>query len=301
MTAQLRVYRQRISSVQKTKKITRAMELIAASRIQKARLRVKASNPYTQAIVKAVSAVATFSDIDHPLATEPEVVSRSAVLIMTSDRGLAGAYSSNVIKEAEALIELLNKENKEVDIYVFGRKGNNYFTFRNKDVKRFWWGCTDYPLVDMAKSIAEVLLQVFMQKTLEGGVDEIHVVSTRFKNMVEQDVEVLRLLPLEVVEDVGGGVESSLLPVYEFEPSAEEVLDSLLPNYIESCLFNLMLHCAASELAARQSAMKSATDNAEELVKKLSRQANAARQSEITQMISEIVGGADALSGVDDS
>jgi F-type H+-transporting ATPase subunit gamma len=295
MGAQLRVYRSRIKAVQGTKKITRAFELIAASRMVKAQQRTKASAPYARAITRAVSAVATYSNEDHPLTTEKREVTRAAMLLVTSDRGLAGAYSSNVIKEGERLAELLRGEGKEVVPFIAGRKGSSYYRFRRRSVEAEWVGFSDAPQFENAKEIADALIDAFLRPTEEGGVDEIHIVSTRFVNMVTQTPEVVRLLPLEVVEGDEPPAPDDVLPLYEFEPSAAAVLDALLPRYVESRIFNALLQSAASELAARQRAMKSATDNAEELIKRYTRLANTARQSEITQEISEIVGGANAL------
>ncbi|SER71287.1 ATP synthase F1 subcomplex gamma subunit [Pedococcus cremeus] len=295
MGAQMRVYRQRIRSVQATKKITRAMELIAASRVVKAQQRVRESSPYARAITRAVSAVATYSDVDHPLTKEHEHVRRAAVLIVTSDRGLAGAYSSSVIKESERLIGELRDEGKEVVPYLVGRKAVGFYKFRRREFAAEWTGFTDQPTFDIAREIGERVVADFTREFDEGGVDEFHVVFTRFVNMVTQEPEVIRMLPLEVVEGEEPPSEDEVLPLYEFEPSAEDVLDALLPKYVAARLYNCLLQAAASELASRQKAMKSATDNAEELIKKYTRLANQARQAEITQEISEIVGGASAL------
>jgi F-type H+-transporting ATPase subunit gamma len=296
MGAQLRVYRQKIRSAKTTKKITRAMELISASRIQKAQARVAQSAPYSRAITRAVSAVATYSNVAHVLTTEPEKVQRSAIAIFASDRGLAGAFSSNVLREAEQLAELLRSEGKEVSFFLVGRKANAYFAFRQRASERVWTGGTDAPQFETAKEISDALLESFLRDYADGGVDEIHIVFNRFVNMVSQVPEVVRLLPLEVVEGVEAPEETAVLPLYAFEPEAEAVLDALLPVYIESRIFNAMLQSAASEHASRQRAMKAASDNADKLIRDFTRLANNARQSEITQQISEIVGGADALS-----
>jgi F-type H+-transporting ATPase subunit gamma len=295
MGAQMRVYRQRIRSVQATKKITRAMELIAASRVVKAQQRVKESSPYARALTRAVSAVATYSNVDHPLTTEHDDVRRAAVLVVTSDRGLAGAYSSSVIKESERLIGELREAGKEVVPYLVGRKAVGFYKFRKREYAQEWTGFTDQPTFDVAKEIGEALVAAFNQPYDEGGVDEVHVVFTRFVNMVTQEPDVIRMLPLEVVEGEEAPDPDDVLPLYEFEPSAEQVLDALLPKYVGARIYNCLLQAAASELASRQKAMKSATDNAEELIKKYTRLANQARQAEITQEISEIVGGASAL------
>jgi F-type H+-transporting ATPase subunit gamma len=295
MAGQLREYRQRIRTVKATQKITKAFELIAASRMIKAQQRTAASTPYARAITRAVSAVATYSNEDHPLTTEKPNVERAAMLLVTSDRGLAGAYSSNVIKAGERLAEKLRGEGKTVVPYIAGRKGSAYYRFRRRDVAKEWGGFSDAPQYENAQEIAQTLIEAFMRDTAEGGVDEIHIVYTRFVNMVTQEPEVVRLLPLEVVEGDEPPAPDDVLPLYEFEPSAAAVLDALLPRYVESRIFNALLMSAASELAARQRAMKSATDNADELIKTYTRLANNARQSEITQEISEIVGGANAL------
>ncbi len=291
----MRVYRQRIRSVQATKKITRAMELIAASRVVKARQRVKESTPYAIALTRAVSAVATFSNVDHPLTTEHPQVRRAAMLVITSDRGLAGAYSSSVLKESEKLAEKLREEGKEVIPYLVGRKAVGFYKFRRREYAQEWSGFSDSPKFEIAREIGQRITEDFIKDYDLEGVDEVHVVFTRFVSMVTQEPEVIRLLPLEVVEGTEPPAPDEVLPLYTFEPSAERVLDALLPKYVTERLFNALLQSAASELAARQRAMKSATDNAEELIRKYTRLANQARQAEITQEISEIVGGADAL------
>ncbi|MBF4573793.1 F0F1 ATP synthase subunit gamma [Herbiconiux sp. VKM Ac-1786] len=296
MGAQLRVYRSRIKSAQTTKKITRAMELISASRIQKAQQRVAASAPYSRAITRAVSAVATYSNVDHPLTSEREKLDTAAVVIFTSDRGLAGAFSSSILKEAEQLAELLRSEGKNVVFYLVGRKAVGYFSFRKRASVKAWTGGTDQPQFDTAKEIADAVVEAYNLDDQEGGVDEIHLVYNRFVSMVSQVPEVVRLLPLEIVEGEAPVEPSNeVYPLYEFEPDAATVLDALLPIYVESRIFNAMLQSAAAEHAARQKAMKSASDNADNLIRDFTRLANNARQSEITQQISEIVGGADAL------
>jgi ATP synthase, F1 gamma subunit len=295
MGAQLRVYRQKIKSAQTTKKITRAMELISASRIQKAQARVAASTPYARAITRAVSAVATYSNVEHVLTTEPEKIERAAIVIFGSDRGLAGAFNANVLKESEQLAELLRSQGKEVVYFLVGRKPVGYFAFRRRASERTWIGGTDAPVFDTAQEIGEALLASFLRDAADGGVDEIHIIYNRFVSMLTQVPEVVRLLPLEVVEGMEEPAKNEVLPLYEFEPDAETVLDALLPVYIESRIFNAMLQSAASKHAATQKAMKSASDNADKLITSYTRLANNARQSEITQQISEIVGGADAL------
>jgi len=297
MGAQLRVYRRRMRSVKATKKITKAMELISASRIVKAQQRVAASTPYANELTRAVSAVATYSSTNHPLTTASENPKRAAVLIISADRGMAGAYSNNAIKEGEQLAALIRSRGLEVASYLVGRKAVNYYRFRNRAIAGSWSGFSDTPTYEDAKNVADSLIQAFLAdaQTDKNGVDEIHIVFTEFKSMLTQSALAKRMLPLEVVES-DAPVATGLLPMYEFEPNAEVVLNSLLPRYIEARIFNAMLQSAASEHAARRRAMKSATDNADELIKSLTRLANAARQAEITQEISEIVGGADALS-----
>lgn len=296
MGAQLRVYRQKIRTAQTTKKITRAMELISASRIAKAQQRVQASSPYARAVTRAVSAVATYSNVDHILTTEAENPARAAIVLFTSDRGLAGAFNSQVIREASELRTRLEGEGKEVVHYLVGRKAVQYFAFRRRASERDWTGGTDNPEFETAKEIAEAIVGKFVQPTAAGGVDEIHIVYNRFVSMLVQEPQTVRLLPLEVVEGVEEiDADHAPLPLYEFEPEADAVLDALLPVYIESRLFNAMLQSAAAKHAATQKAMKAASDNADKLIKDYTRLANNARQSEITQQISEIVGGADAL------
>ena len=296
MGAQLRIYRRRMRSVKATKKITKAMELISASRIVKAQQRVAASTPYANELTRAVSAVATYSSTNHPLTTESENPRRAAILIISADRGMAGAYSNNAIKEGEQLAALLKERGLETASYLVGRKAVNYYRFRNREIAGSWSGFSDTPSYENAKEVADALLSAFIADSTESkaGVDEIHIIFTEFRSMITQEAQAKRMLPLEVVES-STPVPTGLLPMYEFEPNAGEVLNALLPRYIEARVFNAMLQSAASEHAARRRAMKSATDNADELIKSLTRRANAARQAEITQEISEIVGGADAL------
>jgi F-type H+-transporting ATPase subunit gamma len=293
--ASLRELRGRIRSVEATKKITRAMELIAASRIVRAQQRAQAATPYARELTRAVSAVATYSNVEHPLTSEPENPTRAAILVITSDRGLAGAYSSSVIREGERLAEKLRSEGKECELYVTGRKGVAYYAFRQRHVVESWTGFSDTPVYENARQVGETLIDAFIAEEGEHAVDEVHVVFTRFRTMLVQEPSDIRLLPLEVVEGEERPAEDEILPLYDFEPGASEVLDALLPKYVESRIFYCMLQASASELAARQRAMKSATDNAEELVKSYTRIANQARQAGITQEISEIVGGVNAL------
>ncbi|MFE1314128.1 F0F1 ATP synthase subunit gamma [Streptomyces sp. NPDC058755] len=296
MGAQLRVYKRRIRSVSATKKITKAMEMIAASRVVKAQRKVAASTPYATELTRAVTAVGTGSNTKHPLTTEAENPTRAAVLLLTSDRGLAGAFNSNAIKAAELLTERLEREGKQVDTYIVGRRGVAHYNFRERKISESWTGFTDEPSYADAKKVAEPLIEAIEKDTAEGGVDELHIVYTEFVSMMTQTALDARLLPLrleEVAEEVKP--QGEILPLYDFEPSAEDVLDALLPRYVESRIYNALLQSAASKHAATRRAMKSATDNAGELINTLSRLANAARQAEITQEISEIVGGASAL------
>jgi len=308
--AQQRVYRRRIKSVQQTKKITKAMELIASARIVKAQQRLNSAVPFTRELYQAISATATHAfDIgNHPLTARARLEERAIYLVITADRGLAGAYSSNVIREAEALTTLLKKERgfTEVIPYVVGRKGDAYYRFRERTIGQSWTGFSDQPTYPQAKEIAQALLERFLMRTEDGGADEIHIIYTHFVNMGTQRPTVRRILPLEVVDEevdisesqvgsAGGHAGPPLYPLYSFEPSPESVLNALLPKYVEDAVYAALLMSSASEHASRRRAMKSATDNAEELIKTLTRQSNQARQAEITQEISEIVGGADAL------
>ncbi len=317
MGAQMRVYRRRIKSVQQTKKITKAMELIASSRIVKAQRHLAAALPYTRELVLAISAAVSMSaESDHPLISQRDNRKRAAVLLIGSDRGLAGAYSSNIIREGEGLNAFLREQGIEPVHFLVGRKVANFYKFRERYVEGEYVGFTDQPTVEDAKEVALGLLASFLSDSdTEGGTDEIHIVYTHFVNMGRQEVRIRRILPIEVVEQVitaGGQAElqpvrdsdgtqaaaavaAAAMPLYEFEPDADTVLDELLPRYVENLVYTALLEAAASEHAARRRAMKSATDNAEELIKTLTRQANQARQTEITQEISEIVGGADAL------
>ncbi|MFE5190190.1 F0F1 ATP synthase subunit gamma [Streptomyces sp. NPDC056628] len=296
MGAQLRVYKRRIRSVTATKKITKAMEMIAASRVVKAQRKVAASTPYATELTRAVTAVGTGSNTRHPLTTQAETVTRSAVLLLTSDRGLAGAFNSNAIKAAEELTQRLEREGKQVESYIVGRRGVAHYNFRERKIAESWSGFTDEPTYADAKKVAAPLIEAIEKDTAEGGVDELHIVYTEFVSMMTQQALGAQLLPLrldEVAQEAPS--QGEILPLFDFEPSAEDVLDALLPRYVESRIYNALLQSAASKHAATRRAMKSATDNAGELINTLSRLANAARQAEITQEISEIVGGASAL------
>ncbi|WP_043832104.1 F0F1 ATP synthase subunit gamma [Amycolatopsis sp. VC5-11] len=312
MAAQLRELRSRIKATKSIGKITKAMELIATARITKARAKVAASRPYADEITKVLSALAgAAANLDHPLLVERPNPKRAAVLVVTSDKGQCGGYNSNVLKATEELLALLKKEGKEVDVYTTGSKGLNYYRFRNRAVAGSWTGFSDQPAYPDAVAAAETLVQSFnagvddASGNADGitGVDEIHVVYTEFVSMLTQRPVAKRVAPLEVEYSDGEDEKpAGLLPSYEFEPSADKLLSALLPKYINTRLYSALLESAASELAARRTAMKAASDNANELVNTLTREANQARQAQITQEISEIVGGANALTaaGSDD-
>jgi|HubBroStandDraft_2_1064218.scaffolds.fasta_scaffold47929_2 F-type H+-transporting ATPase subunit gamma len=301
MAAQLRLVRQRISTVQSIAKITRAQELIASSRIVRAQQQQRAAEPYARELTRAVEAVISRStNITHPFTTEPENPTRAAVLILTSDQGFAGAYNANVLRESARLRERLRERGVQPVLYVAGRKGISWHRFRELELADSWSGFSATPKYRDAKAIADVLLEAFnagRDGTEDASkVEEIHLVGTEFVSMLTQRPSVRRLLPLEI-EETDEPSPSGPLPSYEFEPDAERVLDALMPQYVASRIFYALLEAAASELASRRRAMKAATDNANDLIETLTREANNARQAEITQEISEIVGGANALTG----
>lgn len=302
MPASLRELRQRRKSVTATKKITRAMELIASSRIIKAQQTAARALPFTRELNRAVSAVANKSRLNHPLTKDVENPQRVAILFITSDRGMNGAYSSNVIKTVASFRQRAESEGKELLRYVVGRKGIGFLKYRGLPMVAHWEGFSDSPTYDRAVEISDRLLEDFLTPTEEGGVDEIWAVYTRMESMLTQTPRVRRLLPLEVVEGVQESSDPEHPePLYLFEPDPETVLDALLPLYVRSRVWFYLLQSAASQLASQQRAMKSATDNAQQLIERLTREANAARQSEITQEISEIVGGASALADLTDN
>jgi F-type H+-transporting ATPase subunit gamma len=295
MGAQLRLVRRRIRSVQSTAKITRAQELIASSRIIKAQQRVHDAEPYAREITWAVEAVVSrSSQIDHPLTTEAKNPTRAAVLILTSDRGFAGGYNASVLREAQNLEALLAERHVEAVPFVAGRKGLIWHRFRERPMAAEWSGFSDTPAHSNASEITAALLEAYERPASEGGVDEIYLVNTEFVSMLSQRPVTRRILPLEI-EETTEAPERGNVPLYEFEPSPEDVLNALLPWYVESRIFHALLDSAAAEIAARRRAMKSATDNANDLLDQLTLEANKARQAEITQEISEIVGGANAL------
>ena len=293
MGAQLRLVRRRIGTVQSIAKITRAQELIASSRIVRAQQQQRAAEPYARELTRAVEAVISRStNITHPFTTEPQHPTRAAVLILTSDQGFAGAYNSNVLRESARLRQALRERRLEPVLYVAGRKGIAWHRFRELELAGSWSGFSSTPRYRDAKAIADVLLEAFEAEDAS-KVDEIHLVGTEFVSMLTQRPSVRRLLPLEISETDEPSPHGPL-PQYEFEPGPAEVLDALLPQYVASRIFYALLEAAASELASRRRAMKAATDNANDLLETLTREANNARQAEITQEISEIVGGANA-------
>ena len=311
MAGNQRVYKQRIRSTQTLQKVFRAMELIASSRIGAASRNAQEASPYDHALSQAVAAVGTYSHLEHPITRERTDTNRVAVLVVTSDRGMAGAYSATVLRESERLIDQLVEKGRKPVVFTFGRRAHSYFTFRERDVEYSWAGQSDRPSDATIDEVATVLLDYFLQPPSAGGVAEVHIVFTRYVSMVSQVPEVRRMLPLTVVDIDGPGElnrddiaaaqikarpdPTAAAPLYEFAPSAAEVLDGLLTRYVHSRIRNALLQAAASELASRQQAMHTATDNAEDLITTYTRLANAARQGDITQEITEIVSGADAL------
>ncbi|MDT3767406.1 F0F1 ATP synthase subunit gamma [Gleimia hominis] len=296
-----RIYKQKISSTQTLKKVFRAMELIAASRIGRARRYADQSGPYEKALSQAVAAVALHGELHHPLTSERTDTNRVAVLTVTSDRGMAGAYSANILRETERLVEKLVAQGADPVLFASGRRAGSYFRFRDRELEKTWEGESDAPSVELIHDIADTVLDYFLDPDPARGVSKLYLVFTRFKNLVVQVPEVRQMLPLTVVDAPESEGESEpqerdLYPLYEFEPDEGAVLDALLPLYVESRIRNALLQAAASELASRQRAMHTATENADEIITDYTRMANAARQGEITQEITEIVSGADALS-----
>jgi F-type H+-transporting ATPase subunit gamma len=290
MPAQLRVVRRRIRSVQSTMKITRAMELISASRLARAQERVAQARPYTDEITAALeSVVSTEATVSHPLLEQRAESRAAAVLVITSDRGLAGPYNANVLRTAEELQARLREDGVEPKLYVTGRKGLGYYRFRRRAIEQSWTGFSDRPSYEDARAVVDALVEAF----LDHRVDQIHAVFTDFVSAGTQRAVARRFVPL-VIEEVEEGPPEPI-PQYLFEPSPERLLDALLPRYVQARVFTAMLESTASEHAARRRAMKAATDNAEELIEDLTREYNQARQAQITQEIMEIVGGAEAL------
>ncbi|MFE5775484.1 F0F1 ATP synthase subunit gamma [Brachybacterium sp. NPDC056505] len=298
MGAQQREYKKRITSAQGMKKIFKAKEMVAASRIAKAHARVLATTPYAEAITRAIGAVATHStDVEHPfLDQERSETGRAGILLITADRGMTGSYSHNAIRAAEELANHLIDEGKTPVLYIVGRKGETYYTFRNRPPVTAWTPFQESEIPALGHEIAQRLTGDLLSEDPEVHLDEAYLVGTRFLSRFRQVARATRLVPLEVV-DAEAGAEAPSYPLYEFAPDAETVMDELIPRYLESRIVNLLMQSMASEHAATQRAMKTATDNAEQQIRKFTRLANSARQAEITQEISEIVGGADALSG----
>jgi F-type H+-transporting ATPase subunit gamma len=291
MGAQLRVVRRRIRSVQSTKKITRAMELIASSRIVKAQLRVEASRPYAIQLTKAMEDLARQTGaVQHPLLEDREQPSKAGVLVLTSDRGLAGAYNANVLKIAEGVIREVLHRGLEPVLYAVGKKGIGYFRFRGVPMRQRWQGFSEVPPYEEAERIGRALISDFADEEI----DELHAAYTDFRSAFTLRATAKRFLPI-APEEVTGASLGVVHPEYLFEPEPDEILDHLLPQYVVTKVYAALLESAASENAARRRAMKAATDNAEDLIKILTRQANRARQDEITTEIMEIVGGAEAL------
>ena len=288
----------RIASTSSLEKIFNAQEMIESSHIAKARDVALNAKPYSDAISDAVQALVQHTHIDHPIVKKRENGTRVAVLALTSDRGMAGAYTSSIIRETESLLARLDEQGKQTELYVYGRRGVSYYKYRNRDIAGTWEGNTDKPGVEVAEAISNALIDAYMKPDEEGGVSELYIVFTEFVNMVVQKVRVLRMLPVEVVADpskVNNDLNAEASPLYSFEPSVDEVLDAILPKYIQSRIHECLLTAAASETANRQNAMHTATENARSLIDDLTRKLNASRQASITQELTEIIGSADAL------
>ncbi len=302
MAAQVRVLRQRVKSVKSTQKITKAQEMIATSRIAKAQAKVAASTPYSNQITQVLSWLASASALDHPLLNERQNATRAGILLITADRGLCGGYNAMAIKAAEELGALLRSQGKESVLYVIGRKGVGYYTFRHRPIAASWTGFSERPTYVHAEEATEEILPAFLAgsagTTADGrpGIDEIHLVSTHFVSMITQRPQARRMAPMEI--EYVDRDPTALLPAYEFEPSSDQLLDEMLPKYLKTRIYAALLDAAAAESAARRAACKAATDNANDIIKKLSREANQARQAQITQELTEIVGGADALAAL---
>ena len=302
MAATLRELRGRIRSAGSIKKITKAQELIATSRIGRAQNRLQAARPYAFEITAMLTTLAAEAALDHPLLVEREEPRRAGVLVVSSDRGLCGAYNSSIFRRAEELFSLLRQEGKTPILYVVGRKALNYYRFRNWNIAESWSGFSEQPTYENAREIGSTLVDTFLAGADDTGddpgpdgvlgVDELHIVYTEFKSMMSQSAVAHRIAPMEV-EYVGE--ETGPRTLYSFEPDATELFAALLPRYLTTRVYAALLESAASELASRQRAMKSATDNADDLIKALTLEANRERQAQITQEISEIVGGANAL------
>ncbi|BDR54048.1 ATP synthase gamma chain [Bombiscardovia apis] len=309
MASQL-AFKSRIASTSALEKIFNAQEMIASSHIAKARKVALDAKPYSDAIFDAVQALVSHTDdISHPLIKKNEKNPRVAVLALTADRGMAGAYTSSIIRETETLLDKLDQAGRKPELFVYGRRGVSYYKYRNRDIAKTWEGDTDKPGVAIAQEISDTLLDAYMKPADQGGVSELYIVFTEFINMVVQKVRVLRMLPLELVQssDASGAVDApapqegkkdadgDITALYSFEPSPDKVLDAVLPKYIQGRIHECLLTAAASETASRQNAMHTATDNARSLIDDLTRKLNASRQASITQELTEIIGSADAL------
>jgi F-type H+-transporting ATPase subunit gamma len=304
MAATLRELRGRIRSAGSIKKITKAQELIATSRIGRAQNRLRSARPYALEITAMLTNLAAEAALDHPLLVERDEPKRAGILVVSSDRGLCGGYNSNVFRRAEELFSLMRQEGKTPIVYTVGRKALNYYRFRNWKITESWSGFSEQPTYENAQEIASTLVDAFLAGADDVGddpgpdgvlgVDELHIVSTEFKSMMSQSAVAHRIAPMvvEYVEE-----ETGPRTLYSFEPDATTLFDALLPRYLATRVYAALLESAASELASRQRAMKSATDNADDLIKALTLEANRERQAQITQEISEIVGGANALAG----
>ncbi|KFJ08265.1 F0F1 ATP synthase subunit gamma [Bifidobacterium tsurumiense] len=306
MSSQLAL-KSRIASTRSLEKIFNAQEMIASSHVAKARDVAMNAKPYSDAIFEAVQALVmhtniAHADVEHPIVKKRgENNPRVAVLAMTSDRGMAGPFTSSIIRETESLLSRLDADGKQPELYVYGRRGVNFYKYRNRDIAGTWEGNSDHPGVEVAEAISKALLEAYMKPAADGGVSELYIVFTEFINMVVQKVRVLRMLPVEVIQPAGiddkenGGMEADTAALYAFEPSLDQVLDAVLPKYVQSRIHECLLTSAASETASRQNAMHTATDNARNLVDALTRKLNASRQASITQELTEIIGSADAL------
>jgi F-type H+-transporting ATPase subunit gamma len=300
MAATLRELRGRIRSAGSIKKITKAQELIATSRIGRAQARLQSARPYAFEITRTLTTLADEAALDHPLLVERPEPKRAGVLVVSSDRGLCGGYNASIFRHSEELFSLLRKDGKKPVLYAVGRKATNYYRFRNWDITESWTGFSEQPKYENAAEIASTLVDAFLLGTGDEGesqsdtqgVDELHIVYTEFKSMMSQTAAAHRIAPMvvEYVEEDRG-----IRTLYSFEPDATTLFESLLPRYLTTRVYAALLESAASELASRQRAMKSATDNADDLIKALTLEANRERQAQITQEISEIVGGANAL------
>lgn len=303
MSGKQRIYKQKIRATETLGKVFHAMELIAASRIGKAREAATQSTPFDLAITQALAALSAHSSFDHPITRERKDTDRVAVMCVTSDRGLAGAYSASILRETEKLVDQLKERGKEPVLYAYGRKAESYFRFRGVPVERSWSGNSDSPTIEQSYEIADVLTDAFLADVIHQGVCEVYLVFTRYVNMVKQVPLVRKMLPLEVISEEEAEEmdinldkpQGKVPPLYEFEPSPEAVLDQILPMYVRSRIRSALLQAAASELASRQTAMHTANDNAQDMIERYTRLANNARQAEITTEITEIVGGAEAL------